>query len=125
MTALRSKCGHYIFVMFLASVFYLLSFLSPNLSSRRLDVYRTYTHVVALECMSETCCTRLAGNAGRKNDAKNCHLGTIDIAQLCRATSSQLRHASTIGKNLLNSNTSSRCPDNMVNFGPLSAEIYW
>jgi len=26
-------------------------------------------------------------------------------------------------KKLLNSNTSSRCPDNMVNFGPLAAEI--
>jgi len=29
------------------------------------------------------CCTRLAGNTGRKNDAKNRHLGSI--AQLCRA----------------------------------------
>jgi len=26
-------------------------------------------------------------------------------------------------KNILNSNTSSTCPDNMVNFGPLAAEI--
>jgi len=26
-------------------------------------------------------------------------------------------------KNLLNRNTSSICPDNMVNFGPLAAEI--
>jgi len=26
-------------------------------------------------------------------------------------------------KNLLNSNTSSTCPDNMVNFGPLAPEI--
>jgi len=26
-------------------------------------------------------------------------------------------------KNLLSSNTSSTCPDNMVNFGPLTAEI--
>jgi len=33
--------------------------------------------------MSETCCTRLAGNAGRKKVAKNRHLGTI--AQLCQA----------------------------------------
>jgi len=29
------------------------------------------------------CCTRLAGNTGCKNDAKNRHLGTI--AQLCSA----------------------------------------
>jgi len=28
-------------------------------------------------------------------------------------------------KNLLNSNTFSTCPDNMVNFGPLTAEIPW
>ena len=68
------------------------------------------------------CCTRLAGNIGRKNDAKNRHLCTI--AQLCRAISSQLRHASTIGKkNLLSSNISPTCHNNMVNFGPLAAEI--
>ena len=39
--------------------------------------------------------------------------------------SSELRHLSTVGKNLLNSNTSSACPDNMVNFGLLTAEIHW
>jgi len=51
-----------------------------------------------LECMSERCCTRLAENTGRKNDAKIRHLGTI--AQLCRAIgiSSQLTHVSTIRK---------------------------
>ena len=45
MAALRSRCGHYIFVLFL-----LLSsfFSSPNLSGRRLDVYHTSTHGVAL-----------------------------------------------------------------------------
>jgi len=52
---------------------------------------------------------------------KNRHLGTI--AQLCRATSLQLRHVSTIGKNLLSSNISSTCSHNMVNFGPLAVEI--
>ena len=51
----------------------------------------------------------------------NRHLGTI--AQLYRAISSQLRHVSTIGKNLLSSNMSSTCPHNMVNFGPLAADI--
>ena len=45
------------------------------------------------------CCTRLAGNTGRKNDAKNRHLRTI--APLCRAISSQLRHISTIGKKVV------------------------
>ena len=67
------------------------------------------------------CCMRLAANTGRKKVAKNRHLGTI--AQLCRAISSQIGHVSTIGKNLLSSNISSICPRNMVNFGPLAAEI--
>jgi len=35
------------------------------------------------------CCTRLAGNAGRKKSPKICHLGTI--AQICPAISSHLR----------------------------------
>jgi len=56
-----------------------------------------YFHAV-LECRSEMICTWLAENTGRKNDAKNSHLGTIP--QLCRAISSQLRHASTIGKKI-------------------------
>jgi len=67
------------------------------------------------------CCLGLAANTGRNKVAKNRHLGII--AQLRRAISSQLRHLSTIGKNLLSSNTSSICPYNMVNFGPLAAEI--
>jgi len=67
------------------------------------------------------CCTRLAGNARPKKLPKIRHLGTI--AQLCRAISSQLRHVSTIGKKLLNSSISSTCAHNMVNFGPLWAEI--
>jgi len=43
------------------------------------------------------------------------------ITQVCRAISLQLRHASTIGKNMLNSNISPS--HNMVNFGPLVAAI--
>jgi len=66
-------------------------------------------------------CTRLAANTGRKKVAKNRHLDTV--AQLCRAISSQIWHVSTIGKKMLSSNVSSTCPDNMVNFGPLTAEI--
>ena len=49
------------------------------------------------------------------------HLGTI--AQLCRAISSQVRHVSTIWENLFNSNITFTCSLNMVNFGPLTAEI--
>jgi len=63
----------------------------------------------------------LAENAVRIKVAKNRHLGTI--AQLSQAVSLQLRHISTIGKNLLSSDMSSTYPHNMVNFGLLTAEI--
>jgi len=60
-------------------------------------------------------------------DAKDRHFGTI--AQLCRAetVSLQRRDVSTIGKKLLNIDTSSICPHNtrMVNFSLLTAEICW
>jgi len=54
---------------------------------------------VNLRSRSATCCTRLAENTGCKNLPKNRHLGTI--AQLCQAISLQLRHVSTIGKELV------------------------
>jgi len=101
MAALRSRCGHYIFAMWFLLLSSSFFFSSPNLSGRRVDVY-FYTWCgpsANLERRSEMCCTRLAGNTGRKNDAQNRHLGTI--AQICRAESSQLRHVSTIGKNLV------------------------
>jgi len=44
MAALRSRCGYYIFCA--VSFFFFLS--SLNLSGRRLDVYHTSTHGVAL-----------------------------------------------------------------------------
>jgi len=66
-----------IFYLYLSIFFYS----SPNLSGRRLDVYHTSTHGVALvrilECRSEMWCMRLAANAGPKKVAKNRHLGTI------------------------------------------------
>ena len=52
----------------------------------------------------------------QKDRQKIFHLG--NITELCRAISSQLRHESTIGKNLLNSNVSPTWRHNMVNFGP-------
>ena len=68
------------------------------------------------------CCMRLAGNTGRKNDAKNRRLRTI--SQLCRAVSSQLRHVSTIGKKVKQQYLPhTTCHHTMVNFGSLTAEI--
>jgi len=47
MAALWNRAGHYIFILwFLSSIFFFFS--SPNLSRRRLDVYHTCAHSVAL-----------------------------------------------------------------------------
>jgi len=50
---------------------------------------------------------------------------TASVHHRTNLSDSQLRHVSTIGKNLLNSNISSTCPHNMAHFGPLAAEICW
>jgi len=75
----------------------------------------------SLRCGSETCARGSLEIRDAKKSPKIHHLGTI--AQFCRAISSQLRHVSSIRKNLLSSNFSSTCSHNMVNFGPLAAEI--
>ena len=147
MAALHSRCGHYIIALWFLSLwppyviggplyfchvvsffFYLLlSSFFPRLISAAVDrmsailLYTWRGPSANLECRSEMCCTRLAANTGRKKVAKNRHLGTL--AQLWRAISSQLRHISTIGKNLLSSDISSTCPCNIVNLGLLAAEI--
>jgi len=117
MVTLWNRADHYIFALW-----FLLSSSFPHLISAVgdcLPYFHTWCGLSAnLECRSEMCCTWLAGNAGTK---KNRHLHTI--AQLCWAISLQLRHVSTIGKNLLSSNISPTCPYNMVNLGPLAAEI--
>jgi len=49
MVALCNRADHYIFILFLSSsFFFLLFFSSPNLSGRKLDVYHTMAHDVAL-----------------------------------------------------------------------------
>jgi len=71
--------------------------------------------------MSELCCTRLAENTGRKKIAKNSPSGHH------RTTFSGCILATmvlpTIEKSLLKSNIFATSPHNMVNFGPLTAEI--
>ena len=79
------------FFFFLFSFFFLLSFF-PGLYSQMsqigcLPYFHTWCGLSAnLESRSEMCCTLLAENTGRKNDAKIRHLRTI--AQRCRAISS-------------------------------------
>jgi len=67
------------------------------------------------------CCKWLAGNTGHKNDAKKSpsrHHRTT-LSRCIFATKACIDN----WKNVLSSNTSSTCPHNMVNFGPLTAEI--
>ena len=47
MVALCNRADHYIFILFVSSFFFFF-FSSPNLSGRRLDVYHTLAHGVAL-----------------------------------------------------------------------------
>jgi len=90
---------HYILSCFyLSSIKFYLLFSSPNVSGRRLDVYHTSTHGVALVRIENARLTCAARGSLKIQDAKNRHLGTV--AQLCRDVSSQLRHVSTI-ENLL------------------------
>jgi len=107
MAALWNREGHYIFIHVVSSIFLLLSFSSPNLSGRRLDVYHTSTHDVALvriQNLSEMCCTRLAENTGSKKYAKSpfAHHRTALLGYIF-ATNAFIDN----GKNLFNSNTSS------------------
>ena len=97
MAAGRSRCGHYIIVLW----FLLHSIFFSRLFSAVADWISTILpHRVSLSaylrCRSETCCKRLAESTGRKKSQKIHHLRTI--AQLCRAIYSQLRHVSTMGK---------------------------
>jgi len=102
--------------------FYLSSFFFPRLISAVGDWMSTILPrlSVNLECMSKMCCTRLAENTGRKKSPSRHHctplLGHIFATKL---------HIDHQEKNLLNTNTSSTCPHNMVNFGSITAENCW
>ena len=108
------------------SIYLLLSFFFPISSQPSQIGCLPYFHRWCglsgnLRCRSETCYTRLAEiqHAGNDKNSPSGHRRTN-----LSGISSQLRHVSTIGKNLLSSNISSTCSHNMVNFGsPLAAEI--
>jgi len=67
------------------------------------------------------CCTWLAENTRRKKVAKNHHLGTI--AQLCPAISSQIKHVSKIGKQLVKQQYVLQMSPQYGELSPLAAEI--
>ena len=115
MAALCNRAGH-IYFQSMVSFIFLSSFFSSLISAVGDWMSTILPHMVwHLECRSETCCARLGANTARKKSPKSCHLGTIP--QLCRAISSQIRHVSTIGKKLVNSNISSTCPRNICALG--------
>ena len=113
--ALRSRCGHYIFALsfLLSSSFFprLISAVANWMSTIRCGLSAN------LGCRSETCCTRIAENTGRKNSPSAHHRTTLSGCVFATKACIDNR------KKLLNSITSSTCPHTMVNFGPLAAEI--
>jgi len=124
MAALRSRCGHYIFALWFLSFFFLSIFFLAE--SQRSEIgCPQYLHTwcglnsANLERMSEMCCTRLAENTGRKKSPFWHHRTTLSGSIF------EAKHVSTSGKNLLNIDISSTCHRNMVNFGLLTAEIWW
>jgi len=119
MVTLHSRCGHYIFALFLA--FFFFSSQSQRSQIGCLPYFDTWCGANAnLECRSEMCCTWLAGNAGPKNSPSGHHCTTL--LYYIFATNA---HIDNRKKNLLNSNVASTCPHNIVKYGPLAAEICW
>ena len=111
---------------FLLLLLLLLSFFSlPNLSGRRLDVCHTCARGVALVRILDPGLKRAACGSLKIQDAKivkNLPSGhhRTTLSGYIFAT---IRHVWTIGKNFLSRSISSTCAHNMVNFGPLAAEI--
>jgi len=107
--------------------FFLSSFSSPNLSGRRLDVYHPSTHGVALVRIKNAGLKCAAGGSLEIQDAKNrqkfavCASSHNFVSSYIFATKACIDNR----KNLLNSNISSTCSHNMVNFGALAADIDW
>ena len=121
MVALCNRADHYIFALWL-----LLSFFSsPNLSRRRLDVWHTSTHGVALVQISHAGLKPAARGSLKTQDAKKSpkspsgHHRT-NLSGYTFATTASIDNRK---KNLLSSNMSSTSPHNMVNFGAIAAEI--
>ena len=112
-------------IIFLSCFFFLSSsWFFPRLISAVADWCLPYFHTwcglsANLECRSEMYCTWLAENTGHKKSLSR-HHRTI-LSGCIFATKACINN----GKNLLNCNISPVCPQNMVNFGPLAAEICW
>ena len=99
----------------------------PNLSGRRLHVYHISTRGVALVRISNAGLICAAHGSLQMQDLKSHQKFAIWAPShsfvglyLCNWGTYQQSE-----KSLLNSNVSPTCPHNIVNFGPLAAEICW
>ena len=123
---LRSRCRHYIFVLWFLLLSFFFLFLAESQPSQIgcLPYFHTWCGLSAyanLECMSEMCCTRLRKYRTQKIAQKlpSGHHRTT-LSSYIFATKAYIDNQK---KNLLNSNISYRCPHNMADVGPLVAEI--
>jgi len=125
MAALWNSSGHYIFALwFLSSSFFFFLAYSQRSEIGCLPYFYTLCGLSAnLECRSEMCCTRLAGNTGRKNDAKITICAPSRHTNLSGCIIANKACVDNRKKNLLNSNISSTRLHNAANFGPITAEI--
>ena len=118
----ENLCGLY-FCPVVSFFFFLCFFLTESQPSQIgcLPYFHTWCGPSAnLECRSQMYCMRLSGNAACKKSPSGHHRTTL--SDHIFATKACIDNRK---KNLLSSNTSSTRPDNMVNFGPLTAEIDW
>ena len=108
--------------------FFLLFFLAQSQPSQSgcLPYLHTWCGLSAnLGCRSETCCTRLAGNAKPKKNRQKVAIWAPSHKFVGLYIRNEGTYRQSVGKNLLNSNVSPRCRHNMMNIGPLAAEIRW
>jgi len=126
MVALCNRAYHYIVALWFLLLSFFFFFSSPNLSRRRLDVYHTYTHSVALVRISDAGLKHAARGSLKMQDAKKSpqtpsgHHRTTLLGYIF-ATKARIHN----GKKILSINSSSTYPHNIANFSPLMAEIGW
>jgi len=125
MAALHSRCGHSILHLWVVSFFLFFLAYSQRSPIGCLPYFHAWCGLSAnLECRSEMWCSRLTENTGCKNYAKNafCASSHNFVSDYISTTKAYIDNRK---KNLLNSNISSTCARNMVNFGRLIADIGW
>jgi len=131
MAALRSRCGHYIFILWFLLSFFLSSISFPRLISAVADWMSTILpHMVwpyyEFKMQVWNVLNAARWNTGRKKSPKILHLRTIAFTYYYRTTLSGYIFTTKAcidnWKNQLSSNTSCTCPYNMVNLSPLAAE---